>query len=67
MVSIGRHPNGVNGPTQPDWAIHRAENWYIGGTFAGLQLQRVSIRNGHIGEEQIHIPPGPYGPALHNG
>ena len=43
------------------------ENWYVGETLAGFQLQRGNIRDGHFGGEQIHIPPGPYGPALRDG
>jgi len=54
---------GYTAPIRPDWA----ENWHVGGALAGLQLQRVSIRDGHIGGEQTHLPPGPYGPALRNG
>ena len=43
------------------------EHWHVGRTLAGIQLQRGSIRDEHIGGEQIHIPPGPYGPALRDG
>jgi len=62
MVSVGRHPNWVAWGTQPPLG-HTGpsiapENWYVGGTLAGLQLQRGNIRDGHIGGEQTHIPPG---------
>ena len=43
------------------------ENWYFGATLAGRQLQRVSIRDGHVGGEQTLIPPGLDGSALRNG
>ena len=60
MVSIGRHPNwgaqSLLGQTGPSIA---PENWYVGGTLAGFQLQQGGIRDGHIGGEQTHIPPGP--------
>jgi len=65
MVSIGRHPSwGTRPPLSQTGPSIAPENWYVCGTLAGLQLQRVSIRDGHIGEEQTHIPPGPYGLAL---
>jgi len=68
MVSIGRHPNwGTQPPLGQTGPSIAPENWYVGGTLADLQLQRRNIRDGHIGGEQIHIPPGPYGPALRNG
>ena len=54
-------PLGQSGPSIAP------ENWYVGETLAGFQLQRGSIRDGHIGGEQTHIPPGPYGPALRDG
>jgi len=65
IISICRHPNWgtrplLGGQTGPSIA---PENWYVSGTLAGLQLQRVSIRDGHIGGEQTHIPPGPDGPV----
>ena len=67
-VSIGRHPNWGTRPSVGQTGISIApENWYVGGTLAGLRLQRVGIRDGHIVGEQTHNPPGPYGPALRNG
>ena len=68
MVSIGRHPNwGTQPPLGQTGPSIAPENWYVGETLAGFQLQRGSIRDGHIGGEQTHIPPGPYGPALRDG
>jgi len=68
MVSIGRHPNwGTQLPLGQTGPSIASEKWYVGETLAGLQLQRGSIHDGHIGVEQTHIPPGPYGPALRNG
>jgi len=68
MVSIGRHPNwGTQPPLSQTGPSIVPENWYVGGTLAGIQLQRESIPDGHVGGEQTHIPPGPCGPALRNG
>ena len=68
MVYIGRHPNwGTQPPLSQAGPSIAPENWYVGETLAGFQLQRGSIRDGHIGGEQIHIPPGPYGQALRDG
>jgi len=45
MVSIGRHPNwGTRPPLGQTGPSIAPENWYVGGTLAGLQLQQVSIR-----------------------
>ena len=63
MVSIGRHPNwGTQPPLGQIGPSIAPENCYVGETFL-----QGSIRDGHIGGEQIHIPPGPYGPALRDG
>jgi len=68
MVSIGRHPDwGTQPPLGQTGPSVAPENWYVGETLAGFQLQRGSIRDGHIGGEQTHIPPGPYGPARRDG
>jgi len=60
MVTIGRHPNwGTQTPLGQTGPSIAPENWFVGETLAGLQLQRGSIRDGHIGGEQTHMPPGP--------
>jgi len=48
-------PIGVHGPHSASGPSIAPENWYVGGTLAGLQLQRGSIRDGHIGGEQTHM------------
>ena len=54
-VSIGRHPNwGTQPPPDQTGPSIAPENYYVGGTLAGLQLQRGNIRDGHIGGEQTH-------------
>jgi len=40
MVSIGRHPNwGTRPPLGQTGPYIAPENWYVGGTLVGLQLQ----------------------------
>ena len=67
LVGIPIAVCGHTAPTRQTGPFIAPENWYVGETLAGLQLQRGSIRDGHIGGEQTRIPPGPYGPALRNG
>ena len=58
MVSIGRHPSwGTQPPLGQTGPSIAPENWYVGETLAGFQLQRGSIRDGHIDGEQTRIPP----------
>jgi len=68
MVSIGRHPNwGAQPPLGQTRLFIAPENWCVGETLGGFQLQRGSIRDEHLGGEQTHIPPWPYGPASRDG
>jgi len=53
---IDRHPNwGTRPPLGQTGPSIAPEIWYVGGTLSGLQLQRVSIRDGHIDGKQTHI------------
>ena len=55
---LTRPPHGQAGPSL---------SWHVGGTLAGFQLQRGSIRDGHVGGEQIRIPSEPDGPEFRDG
>ena len=68
MVSNGRHPDwGTQPPLGQTEPSSRLKIGTLARPLPAFKKQRGSIRDGHIGGEQSHIPPGPYGPAIRDG